>query len=881
METGSRSGTFTFVFTDIEGSTRLWERDSDGMCSALASHNVLARAAVEGYRGTVVKMTGDGVYAAFADCLDALNATLQLQHALADPKMTHGVVLPVRCGLHAGVAERSDDDFHGNAVNRAARIMGAAHGGQILVSQAVVDLVHSRLPAEVSLRDLGTVWLRDIASPEHIYQVIHPWLRREFPALRSLETTPSNLPLQVTLFVGRERELADVKGLLADARLLTLVGIGGLGKTRLALQTAAGVIDDYRDGVWLVELAPLSDATLVPQAVASVLGVKEAAGHPVVEALTRHVKDRQLLLILDNCEHLVDACASLARQLLQSGSQLRVMASSREPLHVAGETTYSVPPLSVPDFSQTKTLTLAALTQFEAIHLFRDRAAAARPGFEVTDENAAAVTDICRRLDGMPLALELAAARVRTLSVQTIAARLSDRFRLLTGGDRTHLPRQQTLRALIDWSYDLLAEPEQSLLDRLSVFAGGWTLEAAESVGSSGDIEVPDVLDLLVRLVEKSLVARERDDRYRQLETVRQYAQERLTESGKADEVGTRHLMYFLALAEKASPQLVGPLQSAWLAQFDLERENLLAAHAMCDRADGGAELGLRLVHSIRLYWLTRGLLGLGHRVTTEALMRPGAQARNLARCRVLFVVGQLSFFMGRYGEAQADLVESLAIAREIEDKSRVAQALALLGVAYLGQKDLSTARGHLEEALALARELGDKVRLAGALNALAELRRAEGMLDTAEQLYEESLAIRRELGDRDAIAIDLLNLTVISTSRGLGERARRLLLEAFAIARQLGSKKLGQSVLDASAGLGAALGEGARAARFYGASGALMKEMGMHREPAVEGFLAPLIARAREEIGESAFVAFAAAGSALSYEDAITEAGCWLADTR
>lgn len=876
MESGSQSGTFTFLFTDIEGSTRLWERDADRMRLALAAHNALARAAVEGNRGMIVKTTGDGIYAAFADGFDALNATLELQQALIDPQATLGLGFKVRCGLHSGNVERDDNDFHGNPVNRTARIMSAAHGGQILVSQAVADDVRQRLPAEVSLRELGTVWLRDIASPEQVFQLVHPRLDAEFPALRELAATPNNLPQQITFFVGRSRELADVETLLDKNRLLTLVGVGGLGKTRLSLEVAASVIDHYVDGVWLVELASLSDPQLVPQAVASVLGVKEEVGRPVVEALVRWVKSRKVLIVLDNCEHLGRACAMLSKQLLQSGPRVTILATSREALHVAGETTYSVPPLSIPE--ATSTLTPAALARYEAVHLFCDRAAAARPDFELTAENATAVADICRRLDGMPLALELAAARVRALSVDGIAARLNDRFRLLTRGDQTTLPRQQTLWALIDWSYDLLTESERALLRRLAVAAGGCTLEAAEKLGAGADIAEADVLSLLTNLVEKSLVAAVKGERYRMLETVRQYAHERLTQSGEADDAHGRHLAYFLALAERASPHLRGPSQSMWLARFDLERENFLAAHAWCDRlGEDDAELGLRLINAIRLYWLNRGLLGLGHCVTVDALARPGARKRTLARSRVAHVAGQLSFYMGQYGEAQSYLKESLAIAREIDDKGRISQALSLLGVAYLGGDDLATARGYLEESLALARQLSDGVGLAAALNALAELHRTEGKLDTAEGLYEESMAVRRALGDRDAVAIDLLNLSVIAIGRGRPDRACSKLREALEIVVELGSKRLGQAVLDAAAGVAAFMKQAAHAARFYGASEAQMREIGLHREPADEAFLRPLVDAARASLGQAAFAEAERAGGTLSYDQAIAEARAWL----
>ena len=387
----------------------------------------------------------------------------------------------MRCGLHLGVVERRDDDLFGSPVNRAARIMSAAHGGQVLLSQAVVDQVGERLPPLVSLRDLGGVRLRDLAKSEHVYQLVYPGLREDFPALRSLEATPNNLPLQVTSFIGRERELAEIKRLLEDTRLLTLLGMGGLGKTRLSLQIAADVLENYPDGVWFVDLAPIKDPSLVPNAAAQVLGVREEPGKTLTQTLCEHVKDHKLLLVIDNCEHLVSACASLADALLLGAPGVRILATSREALHIRGEQTYPVLPLAAPD----RKAGVEVLLRSEAVQLFVERAQLQRPNFTLTERDAPAVAEICARLDGIPLALELAAARMRSLSIGEINTRLHDRFKLLTGGSRVALERQQTLRALVSWSYDLLQEQEQMLLDRLSVFAGGFDLQAAEAVCSA------------------------------------------------------------------------------------------------------------------------------------------------------------------------------------------------------------------------------------------------------------------------------------------------------------------------------------------------------------------------------------------------------------
>ncbi len=867
----------TYLFTDVEGSTRLWEEDPDGMRHALARHDALTRAAIDGNRGTLVKMSGDGAHAAFEDPLDALRATLELQSALATPVAAASVQLRVRCGLHVGVSERRENDFFGPSVNRAARIMSVAHGGQILLSEAVAALVRERLPAGMTLRDLGAVRLRDLSNVERVYQVVHPELRESFPTLRSLEATPNNLPQQLTSFIGREHELSEIRTLLHETRLLTLLGLGGIGKTRLSLHAAANALVDYPDGVWLVELAALTDGRLVPQAVASVLGVREEAGRPVSEALLKYVKDKRLLVILDNCEHLVHACAALATQLLQSGPDIRVLASSRESLRVPGETVYPVPALPVPDSYEK--FKHSALEEFAAARLFIDRTVAAQPAFEVTASNAIAVAEICRRLDGIPLAIELAAARVRALSVEQIAARLEDRFRLLTSGNRAALPRQQTLRALIDWSYDLLTETERTLFRRLAVFAGGWTLEAAEAVGAGGDLDKAQVLDTLADLVDKSLVSVEGDStRYRLLETVREYAATRLAQSDEGEATRARHLGFFLTYTENVAPDLLGPAQGSALERFDLERENILSAHAWCLRNELFAEEDYRLVHAIKHYWFVRGLLNLGHRVTVEAVTRSVGETNSLPRCRALWVAGQICCAMGHYKEAPSYLQESLQTARVLGDVPMIVSALNTLTLAALGQGDRFTALVHCREALHLANQLGNKRQIATASNALAQIYRLEGDLKAAEPLYEQTAVLGRELGDRDMAAVGFLNLAMVAIERGAATRARALLGEVLTIAEQSGSKPAGQSALVVSAGLAALAQDWERAARFHGMAERQAGTTGIQMDPADEAFLRPLMSNTRHALGEVRFASSHESGRALNFEEVIAEARSWLA---
>jgi predicted ATPase len=756
------------------------------------------------------------------------------------------------------------------------------HRDRVVTKNELFDIVWPGLVVEENNLHVQISTLRKVLGPQSVATIPGRGFRFT-PQVEEIQA-PScplpprnhNLPAQLNSFIGREHEIAELKKMLATARLVTLTSPGGTGKSRLSLQVAYELLPEYPDGVWLIELAPVADERRVPQTVASVLGVKEDAGRPVIEALIRFVRDRRILVILDNCEHLLQACADLAKQLLQSGPGVKLLASSREHLHVAGEVNYPVPALAVPDRAERHGV--EALALYEAVRLFVDRAVAGQPTFELTAANGATVADICRRLDGIPLAIELAAARVRALSVEQIAARLNDCFHLLTGGDKTVLPRQQTLRASIDWSYALLSIPERELFRRLSVFAGGWTLDAAEAVGAGADVERAQVLDLITSLVEKSLVAIDANgERYRLLETVRQYGQELLAASGEGDAVRGRHLGFYADFLKEAHAGLTGPSQAIWMAKLDAERENLLSAHAWCDFAVDGVDIGLRLAQESKFYWFSRGYLGLGHRIAVESLARGGAKARNADRCATLFVAGQFAFVMGTYGDAQRFLEESLAIARELRDRKRIGQALQPLGMACLGQGNLATARAHLEEALALARELGNKRELAAALNAIAQLYRIEGALDKAELLYQEVLELARELGDAESRAIVLLNLAMVAICRRSEDRAREMLLEVTEIACAVGSQRVGLSAMEVSAGMGALCEDWERAAQFYGAAEAQNKNTGIHRDPADEAFLAPLIEKARSALGSDAFGRAEASGCALTYDEAMSKARAWL----
>ena len=862
----------TFLFTDIEGSTRLWEEEPLRMREALAHHDALARAAVEEHGGCVVKTTGDGVHAAFDDPLAGVRAALAMQLALADAAAGNGLALRLRCGLHAGVHEMRDGDFYGSAVNRAARIMSAAHGGQVLLSGAVAALVADRLEAQASLRDLGTVRLRDLSTPERVFQLVHPVLRAEFPALRSLESTPNNLPQELTSFVGRERDVAGVRALVERSRLTTITGMGGLGKTRLAAHVAAEMQDAFPDGVWLVELADISDGRLVPQAVGNVLRVKEERAHPMAEVIAEHVATRTVLIVLDNCEHLLEECSAVAQRLLHAGPGVRLLATSREPLRLQGESVYVLPALEVPNLRAP--FEPSFLVQNPAARLFVERARAARADFELTSANGADVAAICHRLDGIPLALELAAARVRSLTPAALADRLKDRFRMLKSGDRTAAARQQTLRALIDWSYELLGAPERALLAELSFFAGGWTLEAAEAVCDCGDDG--DVLDLLERLVEKSLVIHDASQaRYRMLETVRQYAYERLLASGRLDAVRERHFQYFRRLVADAQAGF-GSDAPRWLAALDLELDNLLTALRSAGTS-GSTGDSLGMCNGLKRYWFNGGRLQLGLQVTMDVLASTSGAAAHAERNRAVFLAGQLHYLLGDYARARAVMTESLHAARALGDDASVPALLQTLGMAAQGEGDVAAARAWLSEAVELARRGGEKRRIAAAMNSLAQLEIAAGAPARARELLEEVVHLSRDAADPEAIAIGMLNLVIALIASGTAAKASEVLRGAVPLALRTGSSRIEQSVLEVCAGLAAANQDATHAARFYGAAESRARRTGLRRDPADQAFLAPLMAQARERLGNDRFQREADEGGQLADDHAAREVHEWL----
>jgi predicted ATPase/class 3 adenylate cyclase len=779
------SGTVTFLFTDIEGSTQLWEKHPEAMRDALAQHDSILREAIESNHGYVIKTTGDGIHSVFETAIDAVNATLMAQRNLNAPICD--LQINVRMGLHSGEAEQRAGDYHGQALNRAARIMSVAHGGQVLLSSLTAELAREHLPADVTLLELGEHRLKDLVRPEHIFQLLGADLLAEFPPLQSLNFLPNNLPSQLTSFIGREREMQEAKKLLASARLLTLIGPGGTGKTRLSLQLAADQLSEFKDGVWLVELAPLADAAFIPSTIADVLELHEVPGIPLVNIIVDYLRAKQLLLIFDNCEHLIEESAQIADQLLHACPQLKIIASSREALGIGGETVYRVPSLTLPDTSST------TLMDYESTRLFIERAAKAEPRFHLTDHNASSIAQICLRLDGIPLAIELAAARVKLFTPEQIAERLDDRFKLLTGGSRTAMPRQQTLRALIDWSYQSLNETEQRALRRLAVFTSGWTFEAAEAV--LGEV---DALDGQLGLINKSLVNVEEQDgksRYRFLETIRQYALEKLLESGEAVEVRDRHLEYFLhstRQAPQSEQRLFGALpdDTEWMDRVEREHDNLRAALEWS--ASRHPEKALILVYTVGNFWVGRDY-NVEARGWCQLILKQAKSITNMEseRARVYGILGWSSIAIGDHKTGRDAAETGIALARSINDPLMLGRLLGLVSLACIFLGDFPGAEKALIEAEMIARQTGLAEQLATVLTTRAQLAFAGyGDLERSKVYLEEAVPLSTTIENEWATAMSLFGMGRVAGVMGDLVTARTKFVQSADLAKKMGNKR-------------------------------------------------------------------------------------------
>ena len=904
------TGAVTFVFTDIEGSTARWERDRAAMQEAVRRHDAILRAAITEHAGHIFKTMGDAFCAAFTLPEDAIAAMLAAQQALAAEDFSAVDGLRIRSAIHSGTSDERDGDYFGPALNRVARLLAIGHGGQVLLSSATRELAHSDLPAGASLVDLGSHCLRNLTEPEHVWQLTIDGLSADFPALRSLDTIPNNLPIQQTSFRGREHDLEEVKSLLGEHKLLTLFGSGGIGKTRLALQVAAEVLDRHPDGVWLIDLAPITDPELVSSVIAKEIGMPQVEGRRIDESIPQWLRRKSMLLILDNCEHVLEPVAAIAHAITRNCPDVRLLATSRQALGVSGEEVLRLASLDVPH--KITDLTPAAIVEFGAVALFVDRARSVDKSFVLTDDTAPNVADICRRLDGIPLAIELAAARVKILSIPSLAQRLNERFNILTGGSRTALPRQKTLGALIDWSYDLLTPQEQLLFNRVGIFAGGFSLDAVTAVCSGEDPDEIEILDLLASLIDKSLVVADTSgehERYSLLESTRAYALEKLTAAGAHEQFARRHAEYFRDHAQAADERQMTGSTAAWLACVELELDNYRAVLERALKDGHDLALGGAVAGALGVLWSSGGLavegrywIGLAQAGLDESA-HPQVAAR-LWRALLGFSSGK-----SKHDEAQ----RALALYESVSDETGQAWALRSLAFSLLQMGRLEEADDANARALAAMRASGNKPGVVNSLNVQALIQRARGDVATARESFAQTLAAYKALGDESATAVVLSNLAELEFGEGQVEQALRLVGEAIEInlrgknasslagsynniaayrvaagdldgareaareglrlARQVQAALFIAGALQHLALILALRGEVDDAAQLIGYVNARLKELGNERETTEKWGYDKLLAALHEHLSDAQIEKLGAEGEAWSEDQAVEEA--------
>lgn len=762
------TGAVVFLFTDVEGSTVRWDAHRDAMQEAIRRHDALMRDAIETHAGIVFKTMGDAFYAVFERVQPALEAALDAQRRIAREDWSAVRGLRVRMAVHAGEAEQRDGDYFGPALNRTARLLAAGHGGQVLVSSVAAQSANERAPDGASLRRLGAFALKDIATPETVYQLYAADLQTHFKPLRTLDAVPNNLPRSTTSFIGREEDLARIGDLLERSPLVTIAGTGGVGKTRLAVQAATAALPEMRDGAWFVNLAPIEDPALVPSTVLSALGVEQNADRPPIDVLVEHLRDLQLQIVLDNCEQIVNEAAALSHAIVERCPQISIIATSREALNVPGELVYRLP----------------SLAEDDAIRLFLDRARAAKPNFRATDADRRTIAEICKRLDGIALAIELAASRVAMLALDELLKRLNERFRLLTGGSRAELPRHQTMRALIDWSYGLLDEGEKRFFRRTSAFAGSFSLEAARAICAGDPADEWEALERLTSLVNKSLVVAEDDRgrrRFRLLESIYEYARESIAGAGELNELVRSHAAYFADVAREAYEAFDRAPDPDWLERLRADIDNFRSAlHATLDEgADSqkGAQLAADLVPAfMRLSLLREGIQWC------EAAQEACVSCEAIVQARLYYGLSMLQNNQGAHRDAFASIQRAVERFRETGDERGLARAIAQLAQQYARQERYDEAIVTARDALDRARRIGDKRLLASSLQRCASVFPPD-RIEEARAQFSESVEIFRELGRSDETARALLWWAQAEGEAGDLRRALDVGLEALPIA--------------------------------------------------------------------------------------------------
>jgi predicted ATPase/class 3 adenylate cyclase len=862
-------GTVTFLFTDIDGSTRLLQTLGRQYREVLERHAAILRGVLVAHEGVEISTEGDAFFAVFRSASQAVAATVAAQRGLAGEPWPDGQRVRVRMGMHTGEGQLGGDSYVGLDVHRAARIAASGHGGQVLLSAATRSLVERALPEGVSVRDLGVHRLKDLEQPENLAQLIIAGLQQDFPPLRTLET-PSSLPTEQSSFIGRQRELDEISALLATTRLLTLTGPGGTGKTRLAIRIGARVGSRLRDGVFFVDLSPLNDPALVGPTIARSLGLSDQAERPIVDLLKTYLEPRELLLVLDNFEHLLPA-AEFIDGLLAAAPRVKALVTSRSILNLYGEQTFEVPPLALPDPADLPDL--AELTGNEAVALFLERARAASPEFVLTKESARAIVEICVRLDGLPLAIELAASRIRVLQPEEILSLLQQHLPVLTGGPTNVPARQRTLRATIEWSYELLHPPEQRLFVRLAVFAGDCTLEAAEAVCNPKSELGLNTLDGLASLVDHSLVRRyggPGESRFRMLETIREYGHDRLEADDTLDVIAARHSGYYRDLAEVAEAHFTGPEQVAWLDRFEREHDNVRAALSRALETRD-AETGLRLAAAMWRFWLQRGYLREG-RAWLEAMLALEPDVVSPIRARGFTAVGGLAYWLSDADATEGAYEASVRISRQLGDRDAEAEALYNLAFVPVMRGDYPESRRRFEASLALATEIGRPDLVAQNQGRLGFVEAIGGDPHGGLRLLEEALSFSRSADDRFQIA-----WTVGATGRvhrllGQHREARARYLEGLRMHAEARNLPGIGATLDSIAGLESENGRHTEAMRLMGASATLTSTTGASA-PLMFSRVEDVEENARQALGDEAVEKALAEGRSMTLDEAVAYA--------